>query len=51
MLISNFLLGHFAQSNSQTKTIALLNKAFKVFVSKKITHKHKKIKIKYIIKI
>jgi hypothetical protein len=51
MLISNFLLGHFAQFDSQTKTIALLNKAFKVFVNKNITHKHKKIKNIYIIRL
>jgi predicted GIY-YIG superfamily endonuclease len=41
----------FAQFDSQTKTITLLNKIFKVFVSKKITHKHRKINIKYFIKI
>jgi hypothetical protein len=50
MLISNFLLGHFAQFDSQTKTITLLNKAFKAFVNKK-KHTNIKIKIKYIIKI
>jgi hypothetical protein len=36
---------HFAQSNSQTKTIAIRNKAFKVFVSEKITHKQKNLKL------
>jgi hypothetical protein len=51
MLSSNFLLGHFTQFNSQTKAITLLNKTFKLFVSKKITLKHRKINIKYFIKI